>query len=120
MEFWFRGKLEFADRASIDAANEELQAEGYVGHEDNLLSACDLVWTGTVLTIQSRGSMPYSCFQISSNALRVFAEHASSGEVVALNVEDGLGERYPAGGEAKDIGDREVDALRNEYGWKTH
>src|SRR5262245_23121836 len=118
MEFWFRGRLEYSDQEAIDAVAEALAEEGCVGHEDNLLTEADLTWSGRTLTIELRGSMPYSCFEISSFVLSLYAQYATTGEVILLNVEDGYGERCLAGGHSEDLGEDEVDVLRREYGWQ--
>jgi len=123
MEFWFRGRLEFRDMSAIANAKQALVEEGCEGHEDNLVGDDDLQWNGTVLTVESRGSMPYSCFEISSCVLRTFAQYAGKGDVVALNVEEGCGERYmagdgnAAGGECVELNEDEIAGLRREYGW---
>jgi hypothetical protein len=117
MEFWFKAKLTFADEAAIEAAKTDLAEEGYSDHEDNLLGETELKWVGTVLEVDSRGSMPYSCFEISSDVLRLFASSAVEGEALAINIEDGCGERYLAGGEEEELEDNEVEALRKTYGW---
>ncbi|NMB76438.1 MAG: hypothetical protein GYA21_15075 [Myxococcales bacterium] len=118
MEYWFKARLEFADKAAIKAARKELAEEGYQDHEDNLLCESELKWSGTVLEVDARGSMPYSCFEISSDVLRLYAQHATGGEALAINIEDGCGERHLAGGEEEELADEEVDALRKEYGWQ--
>jgi hypothetical protein len=115
---WFRGRLEFRDADAIARAKQELASDGCDRHEDNAIEESDLVWAGTVLTIDRRGWMPYSCFQISSHVLATYAEHASRGDIVALNVEDGYGERIVAGGESDELDEDEVEALRREHGWE--
>lgn len=123
MEYWFFGRLEFRDKAAVDAAKEFLDEEGYADDDDNLLGDDELQWSGTTLRVDARGSMPYSGFEISSGVLQAYALHASAGEVIALNVEDGVGERYRAadGDLEADHGDEleddEVEQLRKEYGW---
>jgi hypothetical protein len=117
MEFWFRGRLEYESQTAIDALAEALVEEGCVGHPDNLVTDDDLRWSGQTLTIESRGSMPYSCFDVSSFVLSLYAQHANRGEVIVLNVEDGLGERCLAGGAAEELDEAEVERLRVEYGW---
>lgn len=119
MEFWYRGQLRFRDRAAIDAARAALVDEGCAGHEDNLIGDDDLRWNGTLLEIDMRGSMPYACFEISTFALSVYAQHAETGEVIALNVEDGVGERLCAGGEQAELDEDTVEALRRQYGWQS-
>ena len=55
IEFWLRGRLEFRDATAIGDAKQALAEEGCEGHEDNLLGDDDLKWTGTVLTVESKG-----------------------------------------------------------------
>ncbi|NUO54962.1 MAG: hypothetical protein HOV80_39490 [Polyangiaceae bacterium] len=118
IEVWFRGRLEFADDDAVDAANEELEDEGCNDTDDNEIKD-DLKWSGTVLTIDSRGSMPSSCYDISAMVLSIYARHAKSGEMLAVDIENGVGERYPAGSDGGDeLEDDEVDELREEYGWE--
>lgn len=112
------------DATAIRDAAQFLEDEGYVGHEDNVLGDEELRWAGNVLTVHSRGSMPHASFEICSDVLRLWAQYARDGDVVALNVEDGLGERYlagngdAAGGACIELGADEVAALRLAYGWK--
>jgi hypothetical protein len=115
MKYWFRGELTFRDQAAIDAALEELATEGCVGHEDNAVTEADLRWNGRVLTVDMRGWMPYSCFEISSFVLSIYAQHAASGELIAFNLDDGVGSRLRAGGEQDDLKGDEIEALRREY-----
>lgn len=123
MEYWFRGRLEFRDKAAIKAAKKFLSEEGYDDHDDNVLGEDELVWSGTTLTIDARGSMPYSSFEICGSLLAGYASHAASGELVVLNVEDGVGERFSAANgdlakdNSEDLDDDEVEELREEYGW---
>ncbi|MGF1527389.1 MAG: hypothetical protein ACFCBW_11430 [Candidatus Competibacterales bacterium] len=123
MEYWFRGHLEFNDQAAAEAAQKQLYEEGYEEEEDNLLRKEDFVWKGKELEIDKRGSMPYSCFGASSEVLAIYAQHATKGEVIALNVEDGVGERYHAADGSieadhiEELSDDEVKALCKEYGW---
>jgi hypothetical protein len=109
--FSLQGRLEYRDQTAIDAVKAALEEGGYVGHRDNLLDACNLKWSGTVLTIASSGSMPYSCLEICTAALEIYAEHAMAGEVVILNTDDRVGERILAGGESDELDEAEVDAL---------
>jgi hypothetical protein len=117
IEVWFRGKLEFADEKAVAAAKAELAEEGCADSDDNMIKD-DLKWSGTVLTIDSRGSMPSSCYDISSFALSIYARHAKSGEMLAIDIENGVGERLPAGSDGDELEDDEVDELREEYGWE--
>jgi len=112
MSFLLRARLEFPNAEAIDAARQALVSEGYTGHADNTLEHTDLKWRGLTLTVELSGSMPYSCFDISSGVLATYALHAASGEALAVNTEDGVGERFLAGGESEDLEDDEVDALR--------
>jgi hypothetical protein len=119
MEFWFTGRLDYRDQAAIDAARKALAEEGCAGHPDNLMTEERLHWAGTVLTIEYRGSMPYSCFEICSCVLRIYAEHATAGDVIVLDVEDGFGYRFVAGGSSDEVelDDQEIHSLRRAYGW---
>ena len=100
---------------AIDTARASLLDEGCVGHEDNLITDDDLRWKGRALTLDTRGTMPYSCFEISSFVLSIYAQHAASGELSVVNIEDGVGQRLLAGGESEELGEERVDALRREY-----
>jgi hypothetical protein len=115
IDFWFHGELSFANQAAIDTARAALREEGCEAHEDNLITDDDLRWNGHVLALDMRGSMPYSCFEISSFVLSIYAQHAASGELTVLNVEDGVGELLSAGGESEDLDEERVAALRREY-----
>ena len=112
VSFLFRAKLQFRNPAAIDAARHELADEGYQDHEDNLLPEAELKWRGLELTVESSGSMPYSCFEISSGVLATYARHAATGEALAVNTEDGAGARYLPGGKSEALEDDEVAALR--------
>jgi hypothetical protein len=116
-EFWYRGHLEFKDQSAIDALRRNLEEDGYIGHEENPIEESDIIWSGRVATIDMRGSMPYSSFGIGSSMLGQYALHAAAGDVIALNVEDGYGERFVAGEEGRDLEDEEIDRLTEEYGW---
>ena len=118
MEYWLKGRLEL-DASGRKAAENELEEEGYAEDDDNLLGEEQLVWVGDVLTVDERGSGPYDCFDTSSMVLSIYARHAKSGEMLAINIEDGTGDRYPAGADSIELEDEEVDALRAEYGWQT-
>jgi hypothetical protein len=114
MSYLFRARLRFRDAAAIEAAKAELAEEGCLHHPDNLLTGEDLRWNGLELVVDTDGSMPYSCFEISTDVLAVYARHASSGEAIAANTEDGVGERFPAGGgEPEELEGAAIDALRS-------
>jgi hypothetical protein len=118
-EFWFRGSLQFADDAAIEAVKQSLEEEGCIGHADNLITDDDLKWSGRTLTVESSGSMPYSCFEISSFVLSLYAQHAQRGELITLNVEGGYGDRHLAGGSTEELDEATIAALRAEYGWES-
>jgi hypothetical protein len=118
VEVWFKARLTFADAKAVSAAKAELKDEGCVGHADNLLTDEHLKWKGLTLEVQERWSMPYSCFEISSSVLNTYARHAKTGDALAINLEDGCGERYPAGDDGVELEEDEVDALREQAGWK--
>jgi hypothetical protein len=117
MEYWFRGRLKFSGPDAIARAREVLAEEGCDDSDENLAEA-DITWEGHELVIDARGSMPYACFETSWSVLGIYARYARDGEVVALNVEDGVGESMKAGSDDGDeLSDEEVDELRAEYGW---
>jgi hypothetical protein len=118
-EFWFRGSLEFANDAAIDAVKKSLEEERCIGHADNLITDDDLTWSGRTLTVKSSGSMPYSCYEISSFVLSLYAQHAQRGELITLNVEGGYGTRHLAGGSSEELDEATIAALRAEYGWES-
>lgn len=115
MEYILYADLEFRDRAAIEAAESELESEGYASCEDNVLMAQDLVWTGTRLRIAMNGSMPYACFDIVQGVLAIYASHAAKGVAYAINTEDGVGERFGAGeSESRELEEDEVASLEAE------
>ncbi len=116
VEYWLKGRVTL-DAAGRKAAEAELDEEGF---DDAVLSEEGFVWSGDELTVDERGSSSYSDFDNSSCVLAIYARHAKTGELFAINIEDGTGERYPAGSEeAIELDDAEVDALRAEYGWQS-
>jgi hypothetical protein len=104
-DMFFYASLQFGDERAVKAAWQELEREGYQGHEDNLIAA-DLVRDGLEVSCRWDGSGPSSCFEITAGVLEVLARHASSGQAVALELEALWGYRYPGG---YDVDDEDFD-----------
>ena len=102
-EIFLWASLQFANEEAIEAANDELEEEGYRQHEDNLLLDGDaLQREGTELRCFWEGSAPSGCFEITAGALEIYARHAAGGEAIALELDAGFGYRYPGGYDAED------------------
>ena len=119
-EMLFAAELRFADQLAVDAAWRELEREGCLGDEDNLV-ADSVVRSGLVVSFRWDGSGPASCFEVTAGVVAILARHAVEGEAVALELESRWGYRYPAGYDPHDadfddeVEENEVDELCEKY-----
>ncbi len=116
MEYRMRGRLEFSNDDAVKAAKALIRDEGYDWEEGLVGDA--LRWSACALEIDTRGSTSYDDFDLSTDVLRMFAQHAHAGEIRAANLQDGYGQRFlpgngdEAGGACVELTEGELDELR--------